>query len=156
MRSLALALVTAALINAALVPGAALAQAGFDKVISYTTRDSEIRDIVMSVGKLGGFNVMVDPKVRGKLPLQLKDVTCAEALKLVAGITGNKVGIIDGIVIFGTEETLKFMQGPARHRMFQLKYAKSTDVSGILNKVFQKDLSSVDDPKTNQVLVAPK
>lgn len=129
---------------------------GLTKVISFNARDSEIRDIVMTIGRLGGFNVMVEPKIRGKMPLQLNDVSCAEALKLVAGITGNKVGMISGVVIFATEETLKFMQGPARSALYQLRHAKAEDISGIINKVFQKDLQSIHHAPTNKLLVVPK
>lgn len=139
-----------------LMPASVRAQDGLDKLISFNTRDSEIRDIVMTIGKLAGVNVMVDPKIRGKMPLTLKDVTAVDALRLVAGITGNKVGAINGVVIFATEETLKFMAGPARNALYQLKYAKSEEVSAILNKVFAKDLTAIHHGPTNKIIVAPK
>ena len=129
---------------------------GLTKVISFNGKESEIRDIVMTIGRLGGFNVMVEPKIRGKMPLMLNNVTCAEALKLVAGITGNKVGMVSGVVIFATEETLKFMGGPGRSAIYQLRYAKSEDIAGIINKVFQKDLQSIHHGPTNKLLVVPK
>lgn len=133
-----------------------LAQDPLDKLISFNARDTEIREIAMTIGKLANVNVMVDPKVRGKMPLTLRDVTAAEALKLVAGITGNKVGMINGVVIFATEETLKFMQGPGRNSLIQLKYAKSEEVAGILNKVFAKDINSINHAPTNKLIVVPK
>jgi hypothetical protein len=101
-----------ALVLAAAGPCLAQLQIGLDKIISFTTRDSEIRDIVMTIGRLAGVNVLVDPKIRGKMPLFLKDVTAADALQLVAGITGNRVGSINGVVVFATEDTLRFMRGP--------------------------------------------
>lgn len=134
----------------------ALAQDPLDKVISFNARDTEIREIVMTIGKLANINVMVDPKIRGKMPLTLRDVTAADALRLVAGITGNKVGWINGVVIFATEETLKFMQGPGRNALIQLKYAKSEEVAGILNKVFSKDVNSINHAPTNKLIVVPK
>lgn len=135
----------------------AFAQDGLDRLISFNNpRDTEIRDIVMTLGRLGNVNVMVDPKVRGKMPLTLKDVSVADALRLVAGITGNKVGAINGVIIFATEETLRFMQGPGRNALYQLRYAKAEEVSGILNKVFAKDLTSTPHNPTNRLLVAPK
>jgi type II secretory pathway component GspD/PulD (secretin) len=149
MRTILIALLLASRVLAQEPPG-------LMKTITINAKESEIRDLVMTIGRLGGFNVMVEPKIRGKMPLMLNNVTCAEALKLVAGITGNKVGMVSGVVIFSTEETLKFMQGPARSALYQLRYAKSEDISGIINKVFAKDLQSIHHGPTNKVLVVPK
>jgi type II secretory pathway component GspD/PulD (secretin) len=139
-----------------LMPAAALAQDGLEKIITLTARDSEIRDLVQSVARLANVNVIVDPKIRGKMPVNLKDITAADAFKLLAGITGNKVGMIDGVVIFATEETMKFMQGPARNVTYQLRYAKAEEVGAIINKVFPKDAQAIHHGPTNKVIITTK
>jgi type II secretory pathway component GspD/PulD (secretin) len=133
------------------------ARAGdLDRVISFSAKDLEIRGIVQALGQLGDVNVLVDPKVRGRMAFNVKDVTVADALYLVAGITGNRIATIRGVVVFAQEDTIKFMQGPGRVALLRLKYAKAEDVAGVINKIFQKDASAIHNAPTNHLIVTPK
>jgi type II secretory pathway component GspD/PulD (secretin) len=132
------------------------AQEGLDKVISYHTREAEIRDIVQSIASLCKVNVMIDPKVRGRMPFNLDNVPAGEALGMLAGITGNKTTLINTVLIFGQEETIKNMQGKGQAVRLRLSYAKAEDVANILNKVYPKDAQAIHYAPTNTVVVSPK
>ena len=135
-------------------PGAATG--GLEKVISFTAKDAKIQDIIQAIAKLADVNVVIDPKISGRMPLSVKNVTAGDALHLVAGITGNKVAKIRGVVVVAPEETLKSMFGPGRTGLLHLRHAKSEEVSALLNKLFARDLSAHHYSPTNTVITAPK
>jgi type II secretory pathway component GspD/PulD (secretin) len=134
----------------------ACAEEGLDKVISYHTRESEIRDIVQSIANLCKVNVMIDPKVRGRMPFNLDNVPAGEALGMLAGITGNKTTMVNTVLIFGQEDTIKNFQGKGISLRLRLSYAKAEEVAGILAKVYPKDANAVHYAPTNTVIVTPK
>ncbi|MBI4865183.1 MAG: hypothetical protein HY815_33720 [Candidatus Riflebacteria bacterium] len=144
------------LLGGLLTLGPVVAADGLAKIISFTTRESEIRDIVQAIARLADQNVVIDPKIRGKMALTVKEVTAEDALHLVAGITGNKIAVVRGVLVFAPEETIKYMLGPGRTSLNRLRYAKAEDVAAILNKVYPKDASAVHHATTNTVIVTPK
>lgn len=129
------------------------ASAELSKAISLNVRDSELRQIFHLLGRLADVNVLVDPQIRGKMTVNLKDVTAEQAFYLVASITGHKVGIVQGVVIVAKEEILLNMLGPLRAKVRRLGYSRSDDVAALMTKLFPKQLVVVSEPRTNSVIL---
>jgi len=132
------------------------ANEGLEKIISFTTREAEVRVILQTIAQLAGVNIVVDPKIRTRMPFSVKDVTAFDAMHLIAGITGNKMAFIRNVLVVAPEETIKFMLGPGRTELVRLRYAKAEDIAAIVNKVYPKDAQAQHHPPTNTVIIAPK
>lgn len=130
--------------------------AGLERVISYTTRNAKIRDIVQSIADLSGVNIVIDPKVKGEMPLNVQKVPAGEMLRLVAGITGNTVGLVRGVLVFGSQEAVRNVQGRGAGRLFRLSHAKSEDITALLNKIYKDDVEATDHKPSNSLFVVPK
>ena len=74
----------------ALAPGALAASPKVDLDLV----GAEIADVFRALAELGEMNIVLDPAVQGRLTIRLHDLTCEEALKLVAYITGVEYRIV--------------------------------------------------------------
>ncbi len=54
-----------------------------EDTLSFSLREADIRDIVRAVGKQAGYNVVVEPDVKGQTTVDLKDVTVGKALRYI-------------------------------------------------------------------------
>lgn len=51
-----------------------------ERLYSFSLRDADIREVLMALSKQTSFNIVVDPNVQGRVTLDLKNVSMAEAL----------------------------------------------------------------------------
>lgn len=51
-----------------------------ERLYSFSLRDADLREVLMAIAKQTTFNIVADPDVQGKVTLDLKNVTLAEAL----------------------------------------------------------------------------
>ena len=51
-----------------------------ERLYSFSLRDADIREVLMAIAKQTNFNIVVDPDVQGRVTVDLKNVTLAEAL----------------------------------------------------------------------------
>lgn len=72
----------------------------FGQPITLSLRDADLVEVLRSFAALGGFNLVLQPNVQGKVTLELKDVPWDQALeqilkihKLGIEVTGGKVRV---------------------------------------------------------------
>lgn len=70
-----------------------------DQRISLTITNGDVHDALAMIAKQAGLNISVDAKVRGTVTASLRDVTPAEALRVIAGAVGARVREDNGIYI---------------------------------------------------------
>ncbi|MFQ5902638.1 MAG: hypothetical protein ACE5JO_03015, partial [Candidatus Binatia bacterium] len=46
-----------------------------ERLYSFSLRDADIREVLMAISKQTSFNIVVDPKVKGSVTVDLKNVT---------------------------------------------------------------------------------
>jgi len=51
-----------------------------ERLYSFSLRDADIREVLMALSKQTSFNIVVDPNVQGRVTVDLKNVSMAEAL----------------------------------------------------------------------------
>src|SRR3970282_757953 len=51
-----------------------------ERLFSFSLRDADIREVFMAIAKQTTFNIVVDPKVKGVVTVDLRNVTLIEAL----------------------------------------------------------------------------
>ncbi|TAJ79963.1 hypothetical protein EPO44_19005 [bacterium] len=54
-----------------------------ERLYSFSLRDADIREVLMALSKQTSFNIVVDPDVQGRVAVDLKNVTMAEALDIL-------------------------------------------------------------------------
>ena len=52
------------------------------RVYSFTLRNAEIHEVLLSISKQTSYNIVVDPDVQGSVTLDLKNVTLTDALDI--------------------------------------------------------------------------
>ena len=59
-----------------------------ERVYSFTLRDADIHEVLLSISKETSYNVVVDPDVQGTVTLDLKNVTLTDALDTLTDLLG--------------------------------------------------------------------
>jgi len=58
------------------------------RVYSFTLRDADIHEVMLSISKQTSYNIVVDPDVQGSVTLDLKNVTLTDALDTLTDLLG--------------------------------------------------------------------
>jgi len=133
------------------------AQEGLEKVISLNvTKDTELSVIFGTIAKISNTNIVLDPKVRSKMSLNLRDISALDAMRVVASINGLKIGKLGNVYVVGQPETVKNVLGRGRIQVRQLGYAKAEDIANIINQTLSEDVTAQHYAPTNSVILTPK
>jgi type IV pilus secretin PilQ/predicted competence protein len=123
-------------------------------------KEQDLTQIFQIIAIAGKFNVVVDPRIRQKMVLTLKDVEPLEALYTVAKLNGLKIKELrnkGGSLTYAIapQEIIEKNFEAAFTRSFQLRYAKAEDVANIVAKGLGKDVSiGVEkDARTNSLIL---
>jgi len=121
----------------------------------------EVTTIFEVIGTVGNFNVAVDPRVRQKMQLNVKNIEPVEAMYLVARLANLRVKKVEDIkgrptYVVGTKDLIEEQFEPGLTRSYRLRYAKAEEVAQVLAQGLGKDtnIQVQQDPRTNQVIVA--
>ena len=136
--------------------GAGIASAA--GVFSLQSRDIDVRDVCQAIARSAKINIVFSKDVHGKIAVDLKQVPALEALKLVAKINKLYVHKVEGLkntyaVARRADIEDEFLKGT--NMVYVLKYAKASDIQGILSKALGKSTNinvEVDD-RTNSLVV---
>ncbi|HEY2988012.1 MAG TPA: secretin and TonB N-terminal domain-containing protein [Candidatus Binatia bacterium] len=82
---------------------------------SFSLRDSDIRDVLMAIAKQTSVNIVVDPKVKGTVTVDLQNVTLIEALDTLTDLLDLTYAIRGNIV--------RVFEPVPETRIFSLQYA---------------------------------
>lgn len=85
-----------------------------ERLYSLSLREAEIREVLMALAKQTNFNVVMDPKVKGRLTVDLKDVTLTEALDTLTGLLELTYSIKQNII--------RVFEPAPETRIFSLQY----------------------------------
>ncbi|OGP20957.1 MAG: hypothetical protein A2038_03915 [Deltaproteobacteria bacterium GWA2_57_13] len=69
-----------------------------ERLYSLSLRAAEIREVLMALAKQTNFNIVVDPKVKGTVTVDLKDVTLTEALDTLTDLVNVSYRIKQNII----------------------------------------------------------
>ncbi|MBI2988107.1 MAG: secretin and TonB N-terminal domain-containing protein [Deltaproteobacteria bacterium] len=69
-----------------------------ERLYSFSLRDADIREVLMALSKQTSFNIVVDPDVQGRVTVDLKNVTMADALDTLTELLGLSYRIKQNII----------------------------------------------------------
>ena len=134
--------------------------------VSVNLKDVDLKDFFRLIHEISGLNVVLDPDVRGNLPIVLDDVPWDQALDI--GLKNNMLSRqLDGNVLrIATVDTLrKEAEGRRAQREAEalsvdkvsvtrfLSYAHSKDVIPMLKKFLSSRGDAIADDRTNAVII---
>ena len=85
-----------------------------ERLFSFSLRDANIREVFMAIAKQTTFNIVVDPKVKGTVTVDLKNVTLTEALDTLTDLLELTYTIKQSIV--------RVFEPVPEARIFSLQY----------------------------------
>ena len=123
-------------------------------------KELELTQIFTLIALRGGFNVVVDPRVRQKMTVNLKDVEPYDAMETIAKLNNLKikklVGSKGGITYaIAPPDIIEKSFDAAYSKTVQLRYAKAEDMVATITKGLGKDVNiTVDkDARTNSLVL---
>lgn len=70
-------------------------------------RDADLVEVLRSFAKIGNFNLILDPAVRGKVTVELRDVPWDQALEQILKVQGLGIDVIGGHRLIGSPTALR-------------------------------------------------
>lgn len=135
---------------------------GKDKISSLSLRDTDLKDLLYTLAKMGEFNIIVDDEVDGKITVDLKDVSIDKAFEYITTLT-DLTFVKDGnTLIVAKQET---GETKALNRLvlksLPVRYSNAQEISDALNNtVFSitrpggnKKAAASADSRTNSVMI---
>lgn len=125
--------------------------------ITFSFSNTDIRDVVKTIAKVSGANIITEKSVQGRISLSLKDVYYERALELVAKTNGYVVRKIDNTYVIGPAKKLAEGFDVGLNRTYKLNYADAEDVSKVISGIFKKSETPIEvsvDKRVNAVIVS--
>ena len=69
-----------------------------ERLYSFSIRDADVREVLMAIAKQTSTNIVVDPRVKGTVTIDLKNVTLTEALDTLTDLLGLSYAVRQNIV----------------------------------------------------------
>lgn len=136
------------------------------EIFTFDFTDIDIKDLFKFIADISGLNIILDPKVSGKITLKLVDVPWDQALDLICksqglgyAIEGNVIRIAPlSVLAKEAEERRKQKEQeelvrPMRTIIRPLSYATSSEVAGLVRKMLSPKGTIDEDSRTNTLII---
>lgn len=118
---------------------------GTHKMVSVSSTDENIRNVLHNLAEQGGFNLVMDDSVDGNVTVELKRVTLDQALQSVAELGDILLLPQKGNIFLAIARQAAQEKGLSRQlsKMIPVKYANATRLATMLNQsVFSNNTNS--------------
>jgi len=136
------------------------------KPISLDFKDIDVLDVFVLISEVSGFNVVVDPDVKGRITIRLENVPWDQALEVILKnqglgkeVEGNVMRIAnmsklrDENVLKRQMAEAEEMARPRDTRILYLSYAKAVELEPLVRKVLSRRGEIIVDERTNAMIV---
>ena len=108
----------------------------FGEPIDLSLKDADLVEVLRSFAEIGGFNLIVQPGVRGKVTVELKDVPWDQALEAILKINNLGVEVTGGKVSVGarSERTVQRLAAAMLTVSLELRHADPRVVAQALTR----------------------
>lgn len=106
---------------------------GTAEAMSINVADGDVREVLRSIAKVEGINLVIDDSVTGKVTASLKDVSPLQAIRQIALARGFSVTDANGTVIVSSKSAID--AGFSSLHVIPLKYANPADVVSAVRAV---------------------
>lgn len=106
--------------------------AGKNDLVNMNVVNGDVRDVLMSLGKIGHASVIIDDKVQGKITVNLKYVPFDDALEIIAQVKGLRYDRVGNVIVVFNRENDKDKSGYKPDlgtvHILKLKHVKAEDI----------------------------
>ncbi len=138
--------------------------------LTFFFQDIDVRTLLQIIAKTSGYNFIISDAVKGKITLNLKNITWMQALQVVMKSQGLTMRRVGGVIYISTIDDVtvnesKLLQSeqalsnlsPLVSNIIQLKYANAKDVADFLKGQTGTLLTTrgqvAIDPRTNSIVI---
>jgi len=126
--------------------------AGAQNTISLDSKDTEIRELLSTLAKANGMNLILGDSVKGNTSISLSGVSPEEAMRLILIANGFAMEKVGSIIIAGRPDELKGFL-PRSHKVVSLQHASATDLIQPLSAIASEYAVIQAEPRTNSVII---
>ncbi len=105
--------------------------------ITMSLRDADLVEVLRSFAKIGNFNLILDPAVRGKVTVELRDVPWDAALEQILKVQGLGIDAVGGHRLVGSPTALNRQRVQllaVRRVELRLQHLDATRVAAVLRR----------------------
>jgi len=115
----------------------------------------DIHDILTTIASQVKFNLVIPPKISGKITIFLDNVTIANAIKIITNSAGYSYYIKDNIIFVDSKENIEKITGKegVETKVFNVNYAKTGDIENNIKELLSKEGKVIIDSRTNSIMV---
>jgi type IV pilus secretin PilQ/predicted competence protein len=109
----------------------------WDKLVSFTFRNTPVRDALQLVASSNSLNMVITEGVRGAVTMELKNVTLRQAMDKIIN-TQKCEYTVDGSIITVKPVEAKYAGGRVT-KVYRLKYADAVNVAKVIKRIATSD-----------------
>ncbi|MEE8525198.1 MAG: secretin and TonB N-terminal domain-containing protein [Thermoanaerobaculia bacterium] len=108
----------------------------FGEAIDMSLRDADLVETLRTFAEIGGFNLIIDPAVKGTVTVELKGVPWDQALEQILKINGLGMDVSGGLLEVATRSTLAERErlGTPTVVSLALRYADAAVVAEVMRR----------------------
>lgn len=122
------------------------------KPISLSTKDTDIRELLSSIARANGINLIVGDSVKGMVTISLTNVSPLEAMELILNANGFGMEKAGQSIVAGKPEEIKNLT-PSLTKIIFLQYAQATELKQSLAGMSVSDTQIQVNPRTNSIII---
>ena len=130
----------------------ATAPVGAKQMVNMEFKQAPLVDVFQILGELGGYNVLVDPTVKGEVTFALRNLPVEEALDLVTRTTGYRYQLVGNTLVVGNEQRLKSEFGSEDFSFVTVEYVDVESAQRLVSLVVPNLKSYVDNEQNLLIL----
>ena len=120
--------------------------------ITLDAQDTDIRELLSSLAKTHGINLIIGDSVKGTVSVSLKDVSPIEAIELILTANGFVMDKVVDVVIAGKpEEVRKFL--PKTLKIVPLQHISAAEISETLTGIAADQVQILPISRVNSVII---
>jgi len=105
-----------------------------ESLITLDFKNADIRDVLRSLARISGKNIIISPKIKNKISMSLKDVTWKQALEMIAATYGLSLDYRENYIRVATVEELRREEEalPSEVKIIPLKFADASTLKDVV------------------------
>ncbi len=126
---------------------------GEQGLFSFDFRDAEVRDVLLSLAKAAGVNIVVDDSVTGTISVSFENLTFDQALGYIMTMKGLGQIKLGNNIVVADRDILEEKFGLLETRRFELKYIDPEQAKETLSLVVQGEGRIITDEFSRAIIV---
>lgn len=121
-------------------------------VVDMAFDEAPLAQVFQSLADVAGLNVLLDPIVTGKVSFSLRDIAAADAIELVARITGYQYQVVGNTLIVASEDRLRQQFRTTDYELMPVRNVDLQRTADLVQQLYP-DVNVIADVATDTLIV---